>query len=151
MSDFLKPSQVFLDNPAKTIDEALEFLSKKAVELGVADDEAAVLKAFKDREAEGSTGIMGGIAIPHGKSDAVKEASMIAVRFTDTIDWKAMDGKAVKVAIGLLTPTGEAGTTHLKMLSQIAVGLMNADYAYRLRHAHTAEEIADVVNEGLSA
>ena len=51
MSDFVDASHVFLDNPAATRDEVLEFIAEKAVELGVSDDKDAVLKAFQDREA----------------------------------------------------------------------------------------------------
>ena len=66
MSDYVKADQIFLDNPATTVDEALEFLSKKAVENGLADDEAAVLAAFKAREAMGTTGMQSGFAIRSG-------------------------------------------------------------------------------------
>ena len=51
MSDFVKAEQVFLDNPASTVDEALEFLANKAAEAGLATDAAAALAAFKEREA----------------------------------------------------------------------------------------------------
>ena len=61
MADYVKSSHVFLDNPAKNVDEALEFLSKKMVELGYADDEKAMLDAFKARESEGTTGMMDGL------------------------------------------------------------------------------------------
>ena len=64
ISDFVKTSDVYLDNAASTVDEALDFLSEKAVEAGYAPDKQAVLDAFKAREAEGTTGMMEGFAIP---------------------------------------------------------------------------------------
>ena len=81
MADFIKASQVFFDNPATTVDEVLVFLAQQAVAQGISDDEAAILEAFRAREALGTTGMTGGFAIPHCKSDAVKEASVILVKF----------------------------------------------------------------------
>ncbi|MCH3944191.1 MAG: PTS sugar transporter subunit IIA [Atopobiaceae bacterium] len=104
MSDFVKSSQVFLDNPSTTCEEALQFISDQAVELGIATDSAAVLKSFEARESEGSTGMMGGFAIPHAKSDAVKQTSVIVVKFVKGVAWKTLDGTPVRCAIALLVP-----------------------------------------------
>ena len=115
MADFVKSSHVFLDNPAKNVDEALEFLSKKMVELGYADDEKAVLDAFKARESEGTTGMMDGFAIPHAKSDAIKQTAVLLVKFAGDIEWESMDKKPIKVAIAICTPRATWGlpTAHL--------------------------------------
>jgi PTS system fructose-specific IIA component len=136
MSDFVQASHVFLNNPAKNVEEALEFLSAQAVKLGIADDEKAVLDAFKAREAEGTTGMMEGFAIPHAKADAVK---------------KAMDNKPIKVAIALCVPGGEAGTTHLKLLSKVAVMLMDETFRKDVLAADDPAAIAERINDGLDA
>ena len=149
MADFAKPTQVFVNNPATTVDEVLEFLSKQAVELGLSDDEAAVLAAFKAREAEGTTGMMSGFAIPHCKSDAIKEASVLVVKFAGDVAWDSMDGEPIRVAISLLVPGGEAGTTFLKLLSQVAVMLMNEEFRDKILATDDAEVIAATINEGL--
>lgn len=149
MSDFVKASQVFLDNPATTIDEALGFLSDKAIELGIASDRDAVLAAFKAREAEGTTGMMGGFAIPHAKTDAISEAAVFVVKFAGDVEWESMDEKPIKVAIALLVPGGEAGTTHLKLLSKVAVMLMDEGFRSSVLGASDAESIAAEVNKGL--
>ena len=60
---FHRQIHVFLDCPATTRDEALAFIASKAVELGIASDEQAVLTSFKERENAGSTGMIGGFAI----------------------------------------------------------------------------------------
>ncbi len=148
MLDIVKPSQVYLDNPATNVDEVLEFLAKKAVELGITEDEAAVLAAFKAREAEGTTGMMAGFAIPHCKSLAVKGASVIVVKFAGDVAWKSMDDSPIRVAIALLVPDNKAGTTYLRMLSQLAVMLMQEEFREKVLSTDDPEELAAIVNEG---
>lgn len=147
MSDFVKASQVFLDNPATTVDEALEFLSKKAVELGLADDEAAVLDAFKAREAMGTTGMQDGFAIPHCKSTAVKDAAVYVVKFAGNVAWESLDGNPINIAVALFAPDGDV---HLTLLSLVATMLMNAKIREELQNADDADAIAAIINANLA-
>lgn len=149
MSDFVKASNVFLDNPATTVDEALSFLSKKAVELGIADDEQATFDAFKQRESEGTTGMMGGFAIPHAKAAAVKQAAILVVKFAGDVAWDSMDDQPIRVAIALLIPDDEAGTTHLQLLSKVAVLLMDEKFRSETLADEDAASIAARIDEGL--
>lgn len=149
MADFVKASQVFLDNPATDVDEVLEFLAAKATELGISNDEQAVLAAFKAREAEGTTGMMSGFAIPHCKSDAVLTASVLVVKFAGDVAWDSMDGQPIRVAISLLVPEGEAGVTFLRMLSQVAVLLMNEEFRDKVIATDDPEAISALINEGI--
>jgi PTS system fructose-specific IIA component len=146
MSDFVKAEQIFLDNPAATVDEALEFLAAKAVELGLSDDQAAVLDAFKAREAMGTTGMQGGFAIPHCKSAAVKDAAIYFVKFAGEIDWESMDGNPIKAAIAIFAPDGDV---HLSLLSTVATMLMDPKMQEKLLAAADAEAVAAALNEGL--
>lgn len=149
MSDFVQASHVFLDNPAKTVDEALAFLSAQAVALGIAEDERAVLGAFKAREAEGTTGMMEGFAIPHAKSETIKQASVMVVKFAGDVEWESMDGKPIRVAIALCVPGGEAGTTHLQLLSKVAVMLMDEKFRNETLADVDTASIAARINSGL--
>jgi PTS system fructose-specific IIA component len=149
MSDFVSASNVFLDNSATTSDEALAFLSDEAVKLGAGSDSAAILKAFKAREQEGSTGMMGGFAIPHAKSAAITDAAVEVVKFSGDVAWKTMDDKPVRVAIALLIPDNEAGTTHLKLLSKVAVMLMHEDFCKSVLSSTDPAQIAKIINDGL--
>mgnify|MGYP003082207243 CR=1 FL=1 len=149
MSDFVQASHVFLDNPAKTVDEALAFLSAQAVALGIAEDERAVLDAFKAREAEGTTGMMEGFAIPHAKSEAIKQASVMVVKFAGDVAWESMDGKPIRVAIALCVPGGEEGTTHLQLLSKVAVMLMDEKFRNETLADVDTASIAARINSGL--
>ncbi len=149
MSDFIKASNVFFDVPAADVDEALAFLSDKAIELGLSDDRDAVLAAFKARESEGTTGMMGGFAIPHAKSDAIKDAAILVAKFAGDVKWDSMDGSAIKVAIALLVPGGEAGTTHMQLLSKVAALLLDDKFRDEIKGASDAEAVAAAIVKGL--
>lgn len=149
MSEFLEASHVFLDNPATNVDEALDFISAKAVELGIADDKQATLDAFKAREAEGTTGMMEGFAIPHAKGDAIKKVAVMVVKFSGDVEWETMDKKPIKVAIALLVPGGEVPATHLQLLSKVAVMLMDESFRSATVADADAASIAERINSGL--
>ncbi len=149
MSDLVQASHVFLDNPATSVDEALAFLAEKAVELGVAQDAKGVLDALKAREAEGTTGMMDGFAIPHAKSDAIEKAAVMVVKFSGDVEWESMDGSSIKVAIALFVPGAEAGTMHLQLLSKVAVLLMGEAFRSSIAGSDDAQAIADCINAGL--
>ena len=150
MSTFVPVSHVLLDQSAGSVDEALRLLASRAVELGLASDADAVYEAFKARESEGTTGMTGGFAIPHAKSDAITEAGIIVLKFAEGIEWPAMDDAPVTCAISILTPASEAGTTHLQLLSKVAVLLMNDGFRTSVQGATDADKIAALIDEGLN-
>ena len=148
MSEYIKASQVFMDNPATTVDEVLDFLAAKAIEAGLSDDRAAVLEAFKAREAMGTTGMQGGFAIPHCKSAAVNDAAILVVKFAGDVEWKSLDGKPIKMAVALFAPDGDV---HLTLLSTVATMLTDESNRSKLLAAESAEEIAAIINGKLGA
>lgn len=150
MSEFVPANHVLLDQSASSVDDVLRLLADKSVELGLANDADAVYEAFKAREAEGTTGMTGGFAIPHAKSDAITKAGMIVVKFTEGVEWASMDDTPITCAISILTPAAEAGTTHLQLLSKTAVLLMNEGFRSSVQDAADAEKIATLINEGLN-
>lgn len=149
MSEFVPASHVLLDQSASSVDEALRLLADQAVALGLSSNADGVYEAFRAREAEGTTGMTGGFAIPHAKSDAIDEAGMIVVKFAEGVEWASMDNQPVTCAISILTPAAEAGTTHLQLLSKVAVLLMNEGFRSEVQAAESAEKIAELVNAGI--
>lgn len=149
-ADFVKVENVFVAEDFASRDEALSFVSNQAVKAGVASDADAVMNAFLAREAEGTTGMMEGFAIPHAKSDAITEAAVIVVKDDSGVTgWDTMDGAPVNVAIALLIPGAQAGTTHLKILSKVAEALMDEDFRATVKGSTDAVEIAKTINARL--
>lgn len=149
-ADFVKVENVFVAENFASRDEALSFVSNQAVKAGVAGDADAVMNAFLAREAEGTTGMMEGFAIPHAKSDAITEAAVIVVKDDSGVTgWDTMDGAPVNVAIALLIPGAQAGTTHLKILSKVAEALMDEGFRATVKGSSDAAEIAKTINARL--
>lgn len=149
-ADFVKVENVFVAEDFASRDEALSFVSNQAVKAGIASDADAVLNAFLARESEGTTGMMEGFAIPHAKSDAITEAAVIVVKDESGVTgWDTMDGAPVNVAIALLIPGAQAGTTHLKILSKVAEALMDEDFRATVKGSTDAAEIAKTINARL--
>lgn len=148
--DFVKVENVFVAEDFASRDEALSFVSNQAVKAGIASDADAVMNAFLAREAEGTTGMMEGFAIPHAKSDAITEAAVIVVKDESGVTgWGTMDGAPVNVAIALLIPGAQAGTTHLKILSKVAEALMDEDFRATVKGSTDAAQIAKTINARL--
>lgn len=149
-ADFVKVENVFVAEDFASRDEALSFVSNQAVKAGLASDADAVMNAFLAREAEGTTGMMEGFAIPHAKSDAINEAAVIVVKDESGVTgWDTMDGAPVNVAIALLIPGAQAGTTHLKILSKVAEALMDEDFRATVKGSTDAAQIAKTINARL--
>lgn len=151
MKEFVKPAQVLLDLDCTTKDEVLSLLSDKALELGITDDRDAVKAAFDAREEEGSTGMMDGFAVPHAKTDAIKDAAVIVTRFVVPIaDWESIDGTEITVGIALLVPDAEAGSTHIALLAQIARALMDEGFREVIRTATEPSQVSELINDRLA-
>ncbi len=149
MSDFVKAEDVLVNQNASSREEVLRAISQKAVELGVTKDADATYDAFMAREKMGETGMTDGFAVPHAKSSVIDQAAVIVYKNSTPLDWPSFDGKPVDVAISLLVPDGEAGTTHIKLLSKTAVLLMRDQFKALVRGTDDPQAIADAINAGI--
>ena len=120
------------------------------MELGFADDEASLLKAFLDREAAGATGFVGGFAIPHAKSPFVRKSGVVVARLAEPIAWPSYDHGDASTVIALYIREHDSGAAHLDLLSHSVTMIMNEDSRTRITSATTAEELAAAVSEGLT-
>ncbi len=149
MSQFVSEKSVFVNQNLESREALLRFVSDKAAEFGITDNADAVYDAFMAREAMGETGMTDGFAVPHAKSDDIKEAAVIVVKNERALEWPSFDEKPVDVAIALLVPGGEAGTTHIKLLSKTAVLLMKDEFKNLVHGTDDAAAIADAINAGI--
>ena len=137
---------VYVDCPAATVDEALAFLSEKAVELGIADDVAAVLDAFREREALSTTGMVDGISVPHAKSLAIKTPAFMVVKFSDEIDgWISLDDVPIRVAAAVLVPEAQAKTTYLDLLCKTTGMFLSDEFRDALNATDDVEALESLI------
>lgn len=135
---------VKLNLEASSREEVLKKLTKVASENGKVNDENTYIEAILKREEEFSTAVGFGVAIPHGKSDAVKEPFFM-FSTVDSIDWKSMDGDPVDLVFLIGVPANDAGSTHLKILAALSRKLMKEEFRDSLRSARTEKDIMDLL------
>jgi fructose-specific phosphotransferase system IIA component len=126
----ISPQQVWTNQQFGDVDEVLRFLAQQSVAQGFADDDQAVYNGFKAREAEGTTGMMDGFAIPHCQADAIMEPKVAVIknRPGHNIVWETMDDKPIHTAIALFVPKKDVVAEHLKLLTKVALLLSNDEF-----------------------
>lgn len=149
MIDFVKEKGVFVNQDLDSREDFLHFISEKALELGIASSVSEVYDALVAREEMGETGMTDGFAVPHAKCEAIKEAAVLVVKNSRPVEWPSFDDKPVDVAIALLVPGAETGTTHIKLLSKTAVLLMRDQFKRLLHGTDDRGAIAAAINAGL--
>lgn len=143
IDDLLTPAAVIPALKVNNKKQALQELSAKAAELS-GQSERAILEVLIQREKLGSTGVGGGIAIPHGKLPKLASLVGLFARLARPIDFEALDGQPVDLIFLLLAPEG-AGADHLKALARVARLLRAPDVARKLRDSADAEALYAVL------
>ncbi len=134
---------VYSDSASKTKNKVLEKISLLAKENGKATDSDELLKAFKEREKEFSTGIGDGIAIPHAAIKGAKDAAVIVSKVKD-VEWDAIDEKPVKIVIAIIVPKDGRGE-HLTILSHLSKMLLDSKVQETLLSG-SIDEVVELVN-----
>jgi 2-O-A-mannosyl-D-glycerate PTS system EIIABC component len=147
-----KLTSVSLLNTKKSFgskDEVIKYLIKQLMEEGKLHSEEEFYRAVMDRESLSPTGFEGGLAIPHGKSSAVKEAVFAVATLERPIgDWESIDPEnQVELVILLAIPKEEEGSTHLSLLSELVTRLSNEEYKNNLLQAQTNKELYDRLDQ----
>lgn len=140
----ITPEQVILDLSTTDRNEATNLLGERLLATGRCTDLGVFLADVRAREEKMATGLPGGIGIPHARSAAITEPSLVFGRSTDGIDWGAKDGPAR--LIFLIAAPEAGGDAHMQMLPKLARALMKKDFTAALLAATTAQEVVDLVN-----
>ena len=144
-SQVILPELVELDvAPGDTPESVIRHLASLVTAAGRAADADELAADALAREAKSGTGVPGGVAIPHCRSESVTEPTLAFARLSRPVDFSGPDGPADLVFL-IAAPAG-GGKAHLKILSKLARGLVKKDFRAALRGAATAEEIVDVVD-----
>lgn len=137
-----KEEYLFFDIEVSTREEALKFISHKALELGLTDDEEGLKEDFLKREGEFSTGLQDGFAIPHAKSDFAKRMGVFYVRCKKGIpEWETLDDKKVTDLFALIVPKESADNEHLMMISKLAANLLEDEFREAVKTASDKAEL----------
>ncbi|MGN0425763.1 MAG: fructose-specific PTS transporter subunit EIIC [Acetatifactor sp.] len=126
----------------ETLDQAIELMNKS----GKLTDVEKYREVVYAREAEGSTGIGEGIAIPHGKCDAVKAPGLAAMVMRDGVDFDSLDGEPANLLFLIAAPDTK-NNVHLDVLSKLSMMLMDEEFTKALRGASTVEEFLQIIDD----
>ncbi len=146
ITDLLKKEGILLNCPAADRESAIDALIELHTKVGNLNDAAAFKEAILAREEKGSTAIGMGIAVPHGKSAAVKTAGLTAITIPAGIDYKSLDGNPSNLFFMIAAPD-TAADTHLEVLSKLMTLLMDQSFAKKLVEAKTADEFLKVIDD----
>lgn len=142
----IKENLVFFINDLMTDKDCLEFLVDKVDECGLLTDKKEYLKAVYRREEEFSTAIGFGVAIPHGRTDAVKESFITFLKSDKPILWG--ENKTPSQLVFLIgVPDHEESLVHLKILAQISRHLIDENFRADLLNCKTVKEAYAYLNE----
>ncbi len=137
--------QVVLDLTGADRHAATRTLAERLVATGRCTDLDTFLADVRKREETMATGLPGGIGIPHARSAAITEPSLVFGRATDGIDWGAKDGPATLVF--LIAAPEHGGEAHMQMLPKLARALMKKDFKAALAAATSEEEVVRIVSD----
>ncbi|MCK1974300.1 PTS sugar transporter subunit IIA [Bacillus safensis] len=140
---------VFTQVNGRSKNEILQYISEKAEDLQITNDQPGLLTDLLKREDEVSTGLQQGFAIPHTKSSAVKTASLLFLELEQPIEWGSFDDLPTSYLFTLLVPLEEANVTHLKLLSGIATSLMEPAFIEKIQPGQTADYYYEVIEQQL--
>ena len=146
LSDLIRPETILPSLKANGKKQAIQVLAEKAAEL-TGLDEREIFETLIQRERLGSTGVGGGIAIPHGKLAKLDRIFGLFARLPRPIDFEALDDQPVDLIFLLLAPEG-AGADHLKALARIARHLREPGVAGNLRASADKAALYAVLTEG---
>ena len=146
ITDLLDARSISLDGAPKSKSEALDQIVDLMVKSEKINDKEAYRKQVYAREEESTTGIGEGIAIPHGKCDAVTKPGLAAMVVKDGVEFDSLDGEPVTLMFLIAAPNTE-DNIHLDVLSKLSVLLMNEEFTESLRNASSVEEFMSIINE----
>lgn len=144
LPDYLREELIFLDLHPKDMQECLEMMVGMASARGVISDPADALARLLARERTMSTGMGGGVAVPHAKTDRCREIIVALGRVADGVDFKAIDGKPVHIVFLLLGPP-DSTRQHVDLLARIAYLVKTPGVTESILSAADARQVMDAL------
>ena len=147
IQDLLNKKVMLLDLQATTKEAVIDEMINSLVDNGVVTDFDVFKAGIMAREAQTSTGLGDGIAMPHSKNAAVKEATVLFAKSNRGVDYESLDGQPTDLFFMIAAPEG-ANDTHLAALAELSKYLMQDGLADRLRKVTSPDEVIAAFNTG---
>nr|EEQ2081128.1 PTS 2-O-a-mannosyl-D-glycerate transporter subunit IIABC [Escherichia coli] len=129
-------------------EEAIHALTQRLAALGKISSTEQFLEEVYRRESLGPSALGEGLAVPHGKTAAVKEAAFAVATLSEPLQWEGVDGpEAVDLVVLLAIPPNEAGTTHMQLLTALTTRLADDEIRARIQSATTPDELLSALDD----
>ena len=146
IQDLLNKNVMIMDLKATTKEAAIDEMITSLVDNGVVTDFDMFKTGIMNREAQTSTGLGDGIAMPHSKNAAVKEPTVLFAKSSAGVDYEALDGQPVYLFFMIAAPDG-ANDTHLAALAELSKYLLKPGFADQLKKATTPDQVIATFND----
>lgn len=146
IKDILSPESMIMDLQATTKDEAINEMADLEVATGVVNNKEKFVESIWAREKESTTGIGGGIAMPHARNEYINKARVLFAKSEKGVDFDSLDQQPVYLFFMITAPAG-ADNTHLQALAKLSSLLINPDLVEKLKAAKTADEVIDLFSQ----
>ena len=140
IQDVLNKNVMLFDLQATDKEGVINEMVQSLVDNGVVTDFDTFKAGIMNREAQTSTGLGDGIAMPHSKNEAVKEATVLFAKSNKGVDYASLDGQPTDLFFMIAAPEG-ANDTHLAALAELSKYLMKPGFADKLRQARTPDQV----------
>ncbi len=140
IQDVLNKNVMLFDLQATDKEGVINEMVQSLVDNGVVTDFETFKTGIMNREAQTSTGLGDGIAMPHSKNEAVKEATVLFAKSNKGVDYASLDGQPTDLFFMIAAPEG-ANDTHLSALAELSKYLMKPGFADKLRQASTPDQV----------
>ena len=140
IQDVLNKNVMLFDLQATDKEGVINEMVQSLVDNGVVTDFETFKTGIMNREAQTSTGLGDGIAMPHSKNEAVKEATVLFAKSNKGVDYASLDGQPTDLFFMIAAPEG-ANDTHLAALAELSKYLMKPGFADKLRQASTPDQV----------
>lgn len=146
IQDLLRKDVMLLDLQATEKTAVIEEMIKSLVDHGYVTDFEAFKEGILAREALTSTGLGDGIAMPHSKNSAVKEATVLFAKSNKSVDYESLDGQPTDLFFMIAAPEG-ANDTHLAALAELSQYLMKDGFADKLRQVTSPDQVIELFDQ----
>lgn len=146
ITDLLNIKSIAINPKVNSKNEAIDKLVDLMDASGNLNDKNEYKKAVLAREELSTTGIGDGIAIPHAKTKAVKNAGLAAMIVNEGVDYDSLDGNPAKIFFLIGAPDGE-NNVHLEVLARLSTMLMDENFRNALENSKTPEEFVNLIDE----
>ncbi len=150
IQDVLRKDVMLLDLQATSKEAVIDEMITSLVDKGYVTDFEVFKTGILNREAQTTTGLGDGIAMPHAKNAAVKEATVLFAKSNKDVDYASLDGQPTDLFFMIAAPEG-ANDTHLAALAELSKYLMKPGFADKLRSVSSPEEVIAVFDEAEAA